>query len=69
MQNKELQHKCEKGSIKLHPYDTSAERSEAHVPKGSNFIAPQAPYQQQLYVLLVYFILLLNYGTIFDTSA
>ena len=47
-----------RGKIKLHCFDTSAERSEARMLKGCNFIAPQA-FIQQLYYYY-YFILLLN---------
>ena len=35
--------------IKLHPFITSAKLSEAQVPKGYNFIAPQAPIQKMYY--------------------
>ena len=35
-----------RGAIKLHPFSTRAERSEARVPKGCNFIAPLALIQQ-----------------------
>ena len=35
-----------RGAMKLHPFGTSAERSKAHVPKGCNFIAPQALFHQ-----------------------
>ena len=35
--NKELLDKCER-AIKLHSFDTSAEQSEAHMPKGWNSI-------------------------------
>ena len=31
-----------RGALKLHPFSTSAERSEARVLKGCNFNAPQA---------------------------
>ena len=38
-----------RGEIKLHPFGTSAERSEACVLKGYNFIAPQVLIQQLYY--------------------
>ena len=56
-----------RGAIQLHPFGTSAEQSETRVPKMCNFIPPQALIQQ-LYNYY-YFILLLNYRAIFDTSA
>ena len=48
-----------KRAIKLHPFGTSAKQSEAQacMPKGDNFIAPQALIPQLYYY---YFILLLN---------
>ena len=52
-------------AITLHPFSTSAEQSEAPMQKGCNFITPQALIQQLYYQ---YFILLLNYRVIFDTS-
>ena len=53
--------------MKLHSFGTSAERSEERVmPKGCNFIAPQALIQQLYYK---YFILLLkNFQKAFDFS-
>jgi len=47
-----------RGAIKLHHFDTTAEQIKAHVPKGCNFIAPQALFHYPAIVLLVlyYFI-------------
>ena len=33
------------GAIILHPFGKSAKQSEAHMPKGCNFFAPQALIQ------------------------
>ena len=55
-----------RGAIKLHSFGTSAEQSEERIPNWYNFIAPQVLIQQLYYQ---YFILLLNYRAIFDTSA
>ena len=38
-----------RGAKKLHPFGTRAELSEARVPKGCNFFAPQALTQQLYY--------------------
>ena len=50
-----------RGAMKLQPFGTSAEQSEARMSKWCNFNPPQAIIQQ-LYLLL-------NYRAIFDTSA
>ena len=56
-----------RGAIILHPFGASAERSKACMPKGCNFIAPQALIQH-CYLIILYFIPEL-YRAIFDTSA
>ena len=50
----------------MRPFCTRVKQSEAHVLMGCNVIASQALIQQLYYL---YFILLLNYRAIFNTSA
>ena len=50
-QNSAIRNCCisARGAIKLHLFGTSAELSEACMPKGCNFIAPQVLIQQLYY--------------------